>query len=97
MIVDYGGDMNNIIHEGNKAEEFYLKDGNIPEPSPTNVEINIFQTIIKRQLESGETDRWNKTVNTCMGFYEEIFKGVHHMCNMEKTCTNHQNRESKRT
>ena len=96
-LVKYLGQDDNPLHfrgdslKGNKAEEFSLKDGTIPEPIPTeNVEFKIVQTIIKRQLKSGETDKWNKTVNTCMRFSEEIFMGVHHLYTMDKTRTNHQ-------
>ena len=68
-----------------------LKVGTIPDPRSTeNVGFRIVQTILKRQLEGGETDNWNKIVNMCMGFSEEIFVGVHHMYTIEKTRTNHQ-------
>ena len=51
LIVDYGGDMTIIIHEGNRADDFSLKDGTINEPIPTdNIEFKMVQTIIKRQL-----------------------------------------------
>ena len=61
-----------LIHEGNKVEYLFLKDGTIPDPISTdNVEFKIFQTIIKCQLEGGYTDKWNKIVNTCMGISEE--------------------------
>ena len=33
LIVDGGGDMNLLIHEGKKAEYLFLKDGTIPDPS----------------------------------------------------------------
>ena len=57
-----------LIHEVNKAEGLFLKDVNIPDPSSTeNAEFKIVQTIIKCQLKGGETDRWKKIVNTCMG------------------------------
>ena len=32
MIVDDGDDMTIIIYEGKKAEDLFLKDGNIPDP-----------------------------------------------------------------
>ena len=68
LIVNDLGDMTLLIHEGKKAEELFTKDGTIPEPIYTyNVEFNIVQTIIKPQLEGGETDKWNKFVDTCMG------------------------------
>ena len=89
LIFDDGGDMNLLIHEGKKAEDLLIKDVTIPEPSSTdNVEFNIVQIIIKRQLEGGETDKWNKSVNTCTRFSEETFTGVHHLHTIEKTGTN---------
>ena len=84
--------MNLLIHEVKNVEDLLLKYGTIPETiSMENFEFKIFQTIIKRQLEGGETDKWNKIVNTCMGVSEETFTGVHHLYTTEKTCTNHQN------
>ena len=69
----------------------FLKDFTIPDPSSTdNVEFKIFQTIIKRQLEGGEMDKWNKIFNTCMGVYEETSTVVHHLYDMENTGNNHQ-------
>ena len=77
--------------KGKKAEELLLKDGTIPDRSSTdNIEFNIVQTVIKRQLEGGETDKWNKIFNTCMGFSEDTFTGVHHLYTMEKERTNNQ-------
>ena len=94
LIVDDEVEMTLLVHEGKKAGELFIKDGNIPDPISTdNYELQIVQTIIKRQLEGGEMDKWNKIVNTCMGFSEENFTGVHHLYTMEKTGTNHQNRE----
>ena len=91
LIVDDGGGMNLQIHYGKKAEDFYLKDGTIHELISTdNADFKIFQTTIKRQLEDGETDKWNKIVNTCIGVYEETSTGVHHLYTMDKTGTKHQ-------
>ena len=76
----------------------FLKDDTIPYPmSADNIEFNIVQTIIKRQLEGGDTNKWNKIVNTYMGFSEETFTGVYHMYTMENIGTNHQKRERTRT
>ena len=42
LIVDDGGEMNILIHEGKNVEELLLKDGTIPDPSSThNVEFKI--------------------------------------------------------
>ena len=80
LIVDDGGDMTLLIHEGKKVEELFLNDGTIPDPIfIENVQFKIFQTIIKRQLQGVETDKWNKIVNGCMGVSEETLRGVHHL------------------
>ena len=77
---------------GNKTDDLFLKGGTFHDPiSMDNVDFKIFQTIIKRQLKGGDTDKWNKIVNTCMGFYEETFMGVRHLYTTEKTITKHQN------
>ena len=95
MIVDYRGDMTLLIHEVKKAEEFFLKDGNVHDSSSTdNSELNIVQTIIKHQLESLEADKWNKVSNTCMSIYEDTSTVVHHLYTMEKTGTDHKKLES---
>merc|ERR1712238_576959 len=45
----------------------------------------IVLTIIKRLLESGETDKWNKIAARCKGVSEETTTGVHRLYMMEKT------------
>ena len=87
LIVDDGGDMTLLIYEGKNAEDLFLKDGTIPDPSFTeNVEFKIFQTTIKHQLEGGEMDKRKKSFNTCMGVSEETFTGVHHAVPLIKHC-----------
>merc|ERR1712045_635235 len=85
IIVDDGGDMTLLIHEGKKAEDQYAKDKTLPDPSSTdNAEFKIVLTIIKRLLESGVTDKWNKIAKRCMGVSEETTTGVHRLYSMEK-------------
>ena len=85
LIVDDGGDMTLLIHEGKKAEDAFLADGTLPDPSSTdNAEFKIVLSIIKRLLESGETDKWNKIATRCMGVSEETTTGVHRLYTMEK-------------
>ena len=87
-----------LIHEGKKVEDLLLKDVTFPDPSSTyNVDFNIVQTIIKCQLEGGETGKWKKIVNLCMGVSEDTSTGVHHLYTMEKKGTNHQKLEIMRT
>jgi adenosylhomocysteinase len=86
LIVDDGGDMTLIIHEGKKAEDIFLKDGTLPDPTSTdNAEFKIVLTILKRILGTGETDKWNKIASRCAGVSEETTTGVHRLYLMEKT------------
>jgi len=85
IIVDDGGDMTLLIHEGKKAEDLFLKDGTLPDPTSTdNEEFKIVLTIIKRLLQEGITDKWNKMATRCMGVSEETTTGVHRLYTMEK-------------
>ena len=83
LIAYDGADMTLFIHEFKKAEYLFLKDSTIPYPISTdNAEFDIVQTIIHFQLEGGETDKWNKIANTCMGVSEDTSTGVHHLHTM---------------
>jgi len=85
IIVDDGGDMTLLIHEGKKAEDLFLKDGTLPDPTTTdNDEFFIVLTIIKRLLKAGTTDKWNKIAARCKGVSEETTTGVHRLYTMEK-------------
>ena len=87
-----------LIHESKNADELLLKDGTIPDPSSTeNFEFKNVQTIIKSQLEGGETDKWNKIFNTCMGVSDKTPTGVNHLYTTEKTENNQQKQERMRT
>ena len=47
LIVDDGGDMTLLVHEGWKAENAYAKDGTLPDPSSTdNAEFKIVLTTV---------------------------------------------------
>merc|ERR1712021_259927 len=84
-IIDGGGDMTLIIHEGKKAEDLYAKDKTLPDPSSTdNAEFKIVLTIIKRLLEAGGTDKRNKIASRCVGVSEETTTGVHRLYQMSE-------------
>jgi adenosylhomocysteinase len=88
LIVDDGGDVTLIIHEGKKAEDLFLANGTLPDPDSTdNAEFKIVLSIIKRLLEAGETDKWNKIAARCKGVSEETTTGVHRLYVMEKQGT----------
>merc|ERR1712070_888324 len=79
MIVDDGGDMTLLIHEGRKAEVAYAKDKTLPDPSSTtNAEFRIILQIIKRELPKNPT-KWNKLADRMVGVSEETTTGVHRL------------------
>jgi adenosylhomocysteinase len=87
LIVDDGGDMTLLIHEGYKAEQAYAKDGSIPNPDSTdNAEFKIVLALIARELKKDAT-RWTKYVSRCQGVSEETTTGVHRLYQMEKAGT----------
>jgi adenosylhomocysteinase len=86
LIVDDGGDMTLIVHEGKKAEDLFLKDGTLPDPTSTdNAEFKIVLTICRRLLEAGDTNKWNSIASRCHGVSEETTTGVHRLYSMEKS------------
>lgn len=85
IIVDDGGDMTLLIHEGYKAEKAYEKDGTLPDPESAgdNAEFKIVLTIIKRELPKNPK-RWHELAARCVGVSEETTTGVHRLYLMEK-------------
>ena len=84
LIVDDGGDMTLLVHEGKKAEDLFAKDGTLPDPeSTTNAEFKIVLTIIKRGLAK-QPDKWNKIAKRMFGVSEETTTGVHRLYVMEQ-------------
>jgi adenosylhomocysteinase len=87
LIVDDGGDMTLLIHEGYKAEEAFAKDGTEPDPSKaTNEELRLVLTILKRELKK-DPQRWHKYIARSFGVSEETTTGVHRLYQMEKAGT----------
>lgn len=79
MIVDDGGDMTLLVHEGYKAEERYAKDGTLPDPNSTdNAEFKIVLSIIARELPK-QPDKWHKVAKRMFGVSEETTTGVHRL------------------
>merc|ERR1719301_447052 len=53
IIVDDGGDMTLLIHEGKKAEDKFAEDGTMPDPASTdNAEFKLVLTMICRTLKT---------------------------------------------
>jgi adenosylhomocysteinase len=87
IIVDDGGDMTMLIHEGVKAEKEFRDSGKLPDPSTaSNEEHRIVLTIVKRELEKN-SDIWTSYATRCKGVSEETTTGVHRLYQMEKAGT----------
>ncbi|KAK3217631.1 hypothetical protein Dsin_011601 [Dipteronia sinensis] len=84
LIVDDGGDLNLLIHEGKKAEEIYEKTGKLPDPSSTDsVEFKIVLSIIRDGLKS-DPKRHHKLMETLVPISEETASGVKRLNRLEK-------------
>ncbi|CAE7463630.1 SAHH [Symbiodinium microadriaticum] len=79
MIVDDGGDVTLLIHEGVKFEKQYAIDGSLPDPeSTTNAEMKCVLSIIRRLLPKNPT-KWQKVASRMVGVSEETTTGVHRL------------------
>jgi len=79
MIVDDGGDMTLLVHEGVKAEKAYEKDGTLPDPnSTTNAEFKIILELIRRELPK-QPKKWTRLAERFVGVSEETTTGVHRL------------------
>ncbi len=84
MIVDDGGDMTLLVHEGFKAELAFAKDGTLPNPDSTdNEEFKIVLRVLKRELAK-DAKRWTSYMSRLVGVSEETTTGVHRLYQMEK-------------
>ncbi|KAL6009310.1 Adenosylhomocysteinase 2 [Asimina triloba] len=85
LIVDDGGDVTLLIHEGFKAEEEFEKSGKLPDPASTdNAELQIVLTIIKEGL-SVDPKRYHKMNERLVGVSEETTTGVKRLYQMQAT------------
>jgi len=68
-----------------KAEKAFAANGALPDPSSTkNAEFKIVLSIIKRGLEAGEKDKWQKMAAKLVGVSEETTTGVKRLYEMQK-------------
>jgi adenosylhomocysteinase len=79
LIVDDGGDMTLLIHEGVKAEKKYAEDKTLPDPNSTdNAEFKIVLALIARELPKNPT-KWTRLAARMVGVSEETTTGVHRL------------------
>ena len=79
LIVDDGGDMTLLIHEGVKAEKLYAENKTLPDPeSTTNAEFKIVLALLARELPKNPT-KWTKVAERMIGVSEETTTGVYRL------------------
>jgi len=79
LIVDDGGDMTLLIHEGVKAEKLYEENGTLPDPASTdNAEFKIVLALIARELPK-QPKKWTRLAARMVGVSEETTTGVHRL------------------
>jgi len=87
MIVDDGGDVTLLIHEGAKWEKKFLEDKTLPEPEKeTNKEFSIVLNLIKRSIQDNPT-RFTTMAKGIFGVSEETTTGVHRLHQMANAGT----------
>jgi adenosylhomocysteinase len=85
MIVDDGGDVTLLIHEGVKAEDKFAADANdLPDPATTdNAEFKCVLAVIRESL-TVDPQKWHKIAKGVRGVSEETTTGVHRLWDMAK-------------
>ena len=84
IIVDDGGDMTMLVHEGKIAEDNFAKDGTLPDPASTdNEELSMVYEIIARTIGE-DPKRWTTMATRCIGCSEETTTGVHRLEQMAR-------------
>eukprot|EP00753_Platysulcus_tardus_P021371 PLAT8880.1.p2 GENE.PLAT8880.1~~PLAT8880.1.p2 ORF type:complete len:512 (+),score=228.97 PLAT8880.1:271-1806(+) len=84
IIVDDGGDMTLLIHEGVKAELAFAADGTKPVPDDApNDEAKVIAKLLLDVLER-DAGWWHHVAKRVVGVSEETTTGVHRLYQMEK-------------
>jgi len=84
LIVDDGGDVTLLIHEGVKWEKLYQKSGDLPNPDTVeNKEIKCVYTILRRTIQENP-QRWHQVAAKIVGVSEETTTGVMRLRQMAK-------------
>jgi len=79
LIVDDGGDVTLLLHEGKAAEDTFKASGKMPDPASTdNAEFKCVLAIIKASIEKDPTF-FNKMTQKIVGVSEETTTGVHRL------------------
>ncbi|KAK4537255.1 hypothetical protein CDCA_CDCA11G3280 [Cyanidium caldarium] len=87
LVVDDGGDITLLIHEGFKAEKMFEADGTLPDPDSTkNAE---FKCVLQTLRDSVQRDptRFQRMANRVIGVSEETTTGVNRLVQMARDGT----------
>lgn len=83
LIVDDGGDVTLLVHEGVKAEIAFEKNGELPNVEAAHsLDEKCIRKLLRGLLESGETNRWRRMAAGIRGVSEETTTGVHRLIQM---------------
>ena len=86
LIVDDGGDATMLIHKGYELEEYYAKNGSVPDITTTIEEEQVFEKLLRNVLEKDPL-HWHNVVKNIIGVSEETTTGVHRLHQMAKDQT----------
>jgi adenosylhomocysteinase len=84
LIVDDGGDMTLLIHEGVAAEKKYAANKELPDVAgEKNAEMKIVKALLARELPKNPK-KWHQVAERMVGVSEETTTGVHRLYVMAK-------------
>ena len=83
LIVDDGGDATLLVHKGYELEEYFEKNGSVPEITTTVEEERVIEELLRVVLEKN-SHHWHGVVKNIIGVSEETTTGVHRLMQMEK-------------
>jgi len=77
MIVDDGGDMTLLIHEGVKAEDKFAADGSVPDPESTNnAEMKCVLALLRDSLGE-DPQKWHKMAKVRVRDMNMLTNSIH--------------------
>ena len=83
LIVDDGGDATLMIHKGYELEEYYVKNGSLPEITTKVREEQVIENLL-REVHTKDPMHWHKIIKDIIGVSEETTTGVHRLHQMAK-------------
>ena len=83
LIVDDGGDATLMIHKGYDLEEYYEKNGSLPNITTKVREEQVIENLL-REVHAKDPMHWHKITKDIIGVSEETTTGVHRLHQMAK-------------